>query len=132
MRFYLSAVLSHPIPHWGIDSVKQIKRLPVFLDEERAEELVESPASGVDKDNVLCARDAAMFEVLYSTGIRVSSLVGLNVEDYFPTESVVQVRAKGGRQQTIPVGENCGRYPGRLYGKTRRIVVQTERAERSR
>ncbi|MFH1743835.1 MAG: tyrosine recombinase XerC [bacterium] len=92
-------------PTQGVDSVRQAKRLPVFLDEERAGDLVESPSSGPDKEELLQIRDAAMFEVLYSTGMRVSSLVGLNVEDYFPAEGSLQIRAKGGREQTVPVGE---------------------------
>lgn len=92
-------------PTQAVDSVKQIKRLPVFLDEERANRLVESPSTNPAREEVLQIRDAAMFEVLYASGMRVSSLVGLNVEDYFPAERSFQIRAKGGRQQTVPVGE---------------------------
>jgi len=92
-------------PTQGIDSVKQLKKLPVFLDEEHAGRLVESPVSEANRDDVLRVRDAAMFEVLYSTGMRVSSLVGLNIQDYFPSEATLQIRAKGRREHVVPVGE---------------------------
>ncbi len=92
-------------PTQGIDSVKQLKKLPVFLDEDHAERLVESPVNGANSEDVLHLRDAAMFEVLYSTGMRVSSLVGINTQDYFPSEATVQIRAKGGREHVLPLGE---------------------------
>lgn len=92
-------------PLQGVDSVRQIKRLPVFLDEERASRLVESPTAAAGSEEALRIRDAAMFEVLYSTGMRVSSLVGLDVQDYFPADASLEIRAKGGRQHTVPVGE---------------------------
>lgn len=114
-------------PTQSVDSLRQVKRLPVFLDEERAGQLVESPTAGADREEPLCIRDAAMFEVLYSTGMRVSSLVSLNVQDYFPAEGSLQIRAKGGRQHTVPVGEIAARALSRYLA--RRDELLTRRKE---
>ncbi len=88
-----------------IRGLKQQKRLPVFLDEDRTTALVEAPAEDFETNPLLRLRDAAMFEVLYSTGMRVSSLAGLNVSDYIPGDSLLQIKTKGGGEQVVPVGQ---------------------------
>jgi integrase/recombinase XerC len=50
-------------------------------------------------------RDQAMLETLYSSGIRVSSLVGLSVGDYDPRGGTLRILAKGAKEQEVPIGE---------------------------
>jgi integrase/recombinase XerC len=52
----------------------------------------------------LALRDAAIMEVLYATGIRVSELCGLDVDDLDEGRNTVRVLGKGGRERTVPVG----------------------------
>ena len=92
-------------PTEKLRSLKQQKRLPVFLDEGRTESLVEAPTNDLGSDPLLQVRDAAIFEVLYSTGMRVSSLAGLNVSDSIPGEDALEIRTKGGGEQVVPLGE---------------------------
>jgi len=79
---------------------KQDKRLPKFLEIEQIEILLNTP----DDNTLLGARDRAMLEVMYSTGIRVSELVGLNVADVDSVGQCVRVRGKGKKQRTTPMG----------------------------
>lgn len=79
------------------------QRLPGFLDTEEVVRLVESP----DRSNLLGLRDRAILELLYSTGIRVSELVGLNIEDVDLVGEVVKVRGKGKKQRIAPMGRHA-------------------------
>lgn len=77
--------------------------LPTFLDEQTAEALMNAP----DKTSAHGKRDAAILELFYSTGIRLSELIGLNINDIQPTERVIKVFGKGRKQRIFPVGEKA-------------------------
>lgn len=91
-------VTSNPVA--PIRTPKQEKRLPKFLEYEEVRKLVESPEDGT----LLGARDRAMFETLYSTGLRVSELVALNREDVDLTGEALHVRGKGKKERLTPIG----------------------------
>src|SRR5665213_1118048 len=79
------------------------KPLPHFMSEEETIQLIESPKSG--KFNSL--RDKAIFEILYSTGIRVSELVGLNVDDVDFIGNIIKVMGKGKKERMVPIGDQA-------------------------
>jgi len=83
-----------------IRTPKQERRLPKFLEPEKVNLLLNTP----DDSTILGARDRAMLEVMYSTGIRVSELVDLNLADIDFTGQCVRVRGKGKKQRQTPVG----------------------------
>ncbi|HUU83579.1 MAG TPA: site-specific tyrosine recombinase/integron integrase [Phycisphaerae bacterium] len=83
-----------------IRTPKQEKRLPKFLEPEQIGILLNTP----DVNTLLGARDRAMLEVLYSTGLRVSELVDLNMDDVDYVGQCVHVRGKGKKQRTTPIG----------------------------
>jgi integrase/recombinase XerC len=83
-----------------IRTPRQEKRLPKFLDPADVERLLNTPKG----DDLLSLRDAAMLEVLYSTGIRVSELVGANLDDLDLVGESVRVRGKGRRERLSPLG----------------------------
>ena len=93
-----SYIESNPLV--SIRTPKQEKRLPKFLEIDQINRLLNTP----DETTVLGSRDKAMFEVLYSTGIRVSELVDLNLIDVDETTQCIRVRGKGKKQRTAPVG----------------------------
>jgi integrase/recombinase XerD len=78
-------------------------RLPHFLTIEEVERLLRQPR--VDTSRGL--RDAAMLEVLYATGIRVSELVCLPMSALHLAEGWIKVRGKGGKERLIPLGEQA-------------------------
>jgi len=87
-------------PLASIRTPKQEKRLPKFLEIDQINKLLNTPDDGT----LLGARDKAMFEVLYSTGMRVSELVDLNRTDIDETSQCIRVRGKGKKHRTTPIG----------------------------
>jgi integrase/recombinase XerC len=85
-----------------IRTPKQDKKLPKFLEYEQIQRLLTTPATG----HWLGARDRAMLETLYSTGMRVSELVGLNMEDVDFLGEVVRIRGKGKKERIAPIGSS--------------------------
>ncbi len=83
-----------------IRTPKQDKRLPKCLEEDQIEKLLANP----DTTTLLGARDRAMLEVLYSTGMRVSELIALDITDVDLTSNVVRVAGKGKKRRVIPLG----------------------------
>ena len=79
------------------------KRLPSFLDEESVQRLLLSP----DLNTTNGKRDTAILELFYSTGIRLSELIGLNVGDLKHDEGLIKVRGKGRKERIIPVGRKA-------------------------
>lgn len=92
---------SNPVS--SIKTPKQDKKLPKFLEYEQVQKLLNTPPT----DNWLGARDRAMLEVLYSTGMRVSELVALNLEDVDFLGEVIHVRGKGKKERICPIGSSA-------------------------
>ena len=91
-------VKSHPLA--SIRTPKQEKRLPKYLEIDQINRLLATP----DDRTLLGARDRAMLEVLFSTGVRVSELVDLNFMDVDFAGGTIRVRGKGKKQRTTPIG----------------------------
>lgn len=79
------------------------KTLPKFLSEIEMTQLIESP----DFTKIAGQRDRAIFETLYSSGLRVSELVGLNVEHIDFIGNVVKVMGKGKKERIVPIGDKA-------------------------
>lgn len=94
-RSYLT---EHPLA--SIKTPKQEKRLPRFLTVEEINQLLATP----DDNTLLGARDRAMLEAVYSTGIRVSELVDLNIGDIDFTNQAIRIKGKGKKQRVSPIG----------------------------
>jgi integrase/recombinase XerC len=90
-------------PVTAVRTPKQEKRLPRFLEYEEVKRLLETPPM----DNWLGARDRAIMETLYSTGVRVSELVALNLDDVDFLGEVVHIRGKGKKERIVPIGTSA-------------------------
>ena len=84
-----------------IHSPKQEKPLPTFLSVDDAFQLL----AGVKIKTDLDVRDRAVLEVFYSTGVRVSELVGLNWADIDFQLGIIRVVGKGSKERIVPIGE---------------------------
>lgn len=87
-------------PALGLTRPKQDRRLPSFLSMEEAARLMEAPKG----DGFSAARDRAILETLYSTGLRVSELVGLRVRDVDLIGGSLRTVGKGRKERLVPVG----------------------------
>ncbi len=90
-------------PVVSIRTPKQEKKLPKFLEYEQVQKLLNTPPA----NNWLGARDRAILETLYSTGLRVSELVALNMDDVDFLGEVMHVRGKGKKERLAPVGSSA-------------------------
>lgn len=86
-----------------IRTPRQAKRLPKAITIEQIERLLAAPGEA----DVLGRRDRAMLETLYSTGIRVSELVGLQVQDLDLAGEALRVRGKGSKERIVPLGSHA-------------------------
>ncbi len=90
-------------PVLGIRTPKQDKHLPRFLEYSEVQKLLSTPPC----DDWLGSRDRAILETLYSTGLRVSELVGLNMDDVDFLGEVIHVRGKGKKERITPVSASA-------------------------
>lgn len=95
--------LSDCNPMTMIRTPRQGKRLPKAITIEQIEKLLAAPGDA----DVLGRRDRAMLETLYSTGIRVSELIGLNLEDLDDAGEALRVRGKGKKERIVPLGAHA-------------------------
>ncbi len=84
-------------------SPKLPQRLPKDISEEQVDSLLEAP----DPNDPIELRDKAMLELLYATGLRVTELVSLTMENVSLRQGVVRVTGKGGKERLVPMGENA-------------------------
>ena len=91
-------VESNPVA--SVKTPKQEKKLPKCLDYEEVQRLLSTPPA----NTWLGARDRAILEVLYNTGMRVSEVAALNMEDVDFLGEVIHIRGKGKKERIAPVG----------------------------
>ncbi len=87
-------------PLAGVCIPKRDRKLPHFLSEMEMKMLVEYPK----RQKLLGARDQAVLETLYSTGIRVSELVHIDIGEIDLNRGIIKITAKGNRERLVPVG----------------------------
>ena len=90
-------------PMLMIRTPKQTKRLPKAISVEQIDKLLSMP----DNRDTLGARDRAILETLYSTGVRVSELVDLNRGDLDQPEQTLRIRGKGKKERMVPLGSHA-------------------------
>ncbi|KPV43519.1 site-specific tyrosine recombinase XerD [Alicyclobacillus ferrooxydans] len=88
-------------PTVNVETPKVEKRLPKVLTVHQVEQLLNAP----DNLTPAGARDKAMLELLYATGIRVSELVSIQVDDLNLSAGFLRCLGKGGKERIIPFGE---------------------------
>lgn len=103
-RFYHFACRENQItedPTRLLESPKSVHSLPISLNEQQVDDLLEAP----DVTDNLGLRDRAMLEVLYATGLRVSELINLQMSQISLQQGVIRVVGKGNKERLVPVGE---------------------------
>lgn len=100
-------------PAQNVSMPKTPKKLPAVMTAEQANALVDSipadkaPAENPEEKSPVSGRDRVIFELLYGCGMRVSELVGLNIEDLDFAERWIRVRGKGRKERLVPFGKRA-------------------------
>lgn len=103
--YYHYLARSHGIPHnpcQGLRAPKSAKHLPHALSPDEANRLMEIPVEGPQ-----ALRDRAILELFYSSGLRLSELSGLRVEEVNLDDATVRVTGKGNKTRIVPVGSHA-------------------------
>lgn len=98
-RFLLRENLIQYNPVVDVQSPRSVRKLPDTLDADTLSRLL-----AVDENDSLAVRDRALMELLYSSGLRLSELVGLDLGDVDQRQQQVKVLGKGGKERYVPVG----------------------------
>ncbi len=93
-------------PMEEIESPKLDKKLPVFLSYEQIERLFGQP----DITSYLGFRDRCIMDLFYSSGLRVSELIGLNRADVDAHNGMLHIRGKGKKERKVPITKNAGSW----------------------
>jgi integrase/recombinase XerC len=91
----------------AIDIPKKEKQLPRFLTHAQIEKLLEKPGKSLRYKQApawMTSRDEAIFELFYSSGLRLAELVRLEVGDVDPISETVRILGKGAKERICPVG----------------------------
>ncbi len=102
-RFLVRENLLEDDPTTLVDAPRFPAPLPVVLSQSQVEALLAAP----DRSDPLGLRDAAMIELLYSTGLRVSELVSLPRASVDPQMGLLRVRGKGDKERLVPTGDEA-------------------------
>jgi site-specific recombinase XerD len=119
LRSFYKFLIRHGVlsasPIKNIVLPKLEKRLPKYLTAKQIEDLLLAPMKPLEEKKekgrgrpvtaVICFRDVAVLETIYSCGLRVSELCGLRAEDIDWNEQLVRVRGKGKKERLVPIGE---------------------------
>ena len=121
----LSEEVIHEDPTANLDSPRTWRTLPKVLRFEEVEALLKTPPRGEPRG----MRDAAMLEVLYATGLRVSELVGLRLADLHLDAGYLRCTGKGGKERVVPLGEEANGMVQRYLATGRPALLRGRRAE---
>jgi len=112
-------------PTVRIDTPKLGQPLPKTLTEDEVERLLASP----NMDKPLGLRDRAMFEVLYASGLRVSELINLEMNQVSCRQGVLQVMGKGNKERLVPLGEEAIVWLDTYFKDARPVLLKGQSSD---
>ena len=122
-RFYRYALRENLIktdPTLQIESPKLPRSLPKSLNEQEVTDLLNAP----DIHMPIGLRDRAMLELLYASGLRVSELVTVKVNEVSTQDGVVRVTGKGNKTRLVPMGEEAADWIDKYLKQARPEILQ--------
>lgn len=107
-------------PADNLESPKIRRKLPEVLTVQEVEQLLSSP----NVVSLTGLRDRAMFELMYATGLRVSELLSLEVDDVNLSAGYVRCLGKGRKERIVPVGKTASFWVERYIGRSRQKLIK--------
>lgn len=122
IRYLQQQAIRKDDPLIQLRNPKLPKALPKTLSEQQVEDLLAAP----NADNPVELRDKAMLEVLYATGVRVSELISLRVNQLGLQQGVIRVTGKGNKERLVPLGEDAIEWLNCFFRKGRGLLLKSE------
>lgn len=119
-RYNLRENLIQTDPTLQIESPKLPRSLPKSLNEEEVTDLLNAP----DINEPIGMRDRAMLELLYASGLRVSELVTVKVNEVSTQDGVVRVTGKGSKTRLVPMGQEAASWIDKYLKYARPDILQ--------
>ncbi|MDR1177461.1 MAG: tyrosine recombinase [Spirochaetaceae bacterium] len=114
-RYMVNEGLREDNPAQILELPKRKQKLPAVLSREAVEKMLAS----IDVSGPRGIRDRALFEFIYSAGLRISEAAGLKLSDVFFDEKTAKVRGKGGKERLVPFGDEAARWLRTYLDKAR-------------
>ncbi len=121
IRFCHAQQFRNDNPMAKIHSPRQHQKLPEYLTEKEVQALLDAP----NPDDPLELRDKAMLELMYASGLRVSELVGLSMNNLTMEENYLRVIGKGNKERLVPFATTTAEWLER-YFKQARCAIMTD------
>jgi len=112
-------------PTEKVESTKIHRKLPVVLSFEEIEKIL----AAVDIEARGGLRNRAILEMLYSSGLRVSELINLKVNDLYFQDDVIRVTGKGDKQRIVPVGRSAVEWVNKYLLNIRPFLEKKEKSD---
>ena len=119
-RFAVGEGVRHDNPAALLESPRRRSRLPETMDRETVERLL----AVMDSNGPLGLRNRALFEMIYSAGLRISEAVGLNVRDIDFNEGIARVKGKGSRERLAGFGPEAAAWLKRYLEESRPLLAK--------
>ena len=124
-QFLLDNNLINTDPTEQLSYPKLEKKLPVFLNIQEVEKLLEAP----NTSSLFGQRDRAMLELLYSCGLRVSELINLSYHNINIKEEFIRIHGKGNKERILPMGEIAIDYLTTYESNSRPILLKNGQSD---
>jgi integrase/recombinase XerD len=124
-KYLLASGYLEKNPMEKLSAPKIIKGLPIVLNVNEVEKILESP----DPSTKLGLRDKALLEMFYACGLRVSELMNLKVADLFLNEEIIRVFGKGSKERLVPIGSSAIKWIENYLSKGRPLLVKKTKSE---
>lgn len=124
-QFLCREKLREDDPSAKLQSPKTIKPLPKSLSESEVDALLSAP----DVTDPVQFRDKAMLELLYATGLRVSELTGLSIDEINLQQGVVRITGKGNKTRLVPMGEEANYWVDRYITEVRGELLKGQSSD---
>lgn len=106
-------------------SVKKSRKLPSVLLFEEVEKILNIP----NTEDLVGLRDKAILELFYSSGLRVSELINLKINDLFFSDEVVRVFGKGSKERIVPLGSSAIHWLNEYLKRSRTSLEKKSRSQ---
>lgn len=112
-------------PTVNLVSPRKAARLPKSLSEEQVQDLLNAP----NINDPIELRDKAMLELLYATGLRVTELTSLSLDNLSLTQGVVRIIGKGDKERLVPLGEEAVYWITTYFQSARPILLNSRQSD---